>query len=193
MQVLTSSRRDLERVLPSIMLAFATDPFVRWLFPASDDYVRYVPQIAGIHGERVVEHGGVSHTDDRRGAAIWFPPGHSPNGQALGEVFSGAMSADDLDRLSALFTEIDPYHPVEPHWYLRMIGVDPSAQGRGHGAALLEHALAACDRDGTPAFLEATSERSVALYERHGFEVAARIQVGDSPPLWPMRRPARRG
>jgi ribosomal protein S18 acetylase RimI-like enzyme len=192
-QVLTSSRGDLDRVLPSIVLAFATDPFVRWLFPASDDYLRRLSQIARIHAERVVEAGGVSHTVDYRGAAIWFPPGHSPNGQALGEVFAEAMSAGDLARLSALFTEIDPFHPPEPHWYLRMIGVDPSAQGRGHGAALLEHALSACDRDGTPAFLEATTERSVALYEQHGFEVAARTQVGDSPPLWPMRRPARRG
>jgi hypothetical protein len=55
----------------------------------------------------------------------------------------------------------------------------------------MEHALRICDRDGTPAYLEATSLKSVPLYRRHGFEVVSVIQVGSAPPLFPMVRPAR--
>ena len=40
---------------------------------------------------------------------------------------------------------MDECHPDESHWYLPMIGVEPSAQGEGLGAALLRHALARCD------------------------------------------------
>jgi ribosomal protein S18 acetylase RimI-like enzyme len=72
-----------------------------------------------------------------------------------------------------------------------MIGVDPAYQGRGYGAALLRHALQTCDRDGLPAYLEATSPRSAALYQRHGFEVIGVIQVADSPPIFPMLRQLR--
>jgi hypothetical protein len=50
--------------------------------------------------------------------------------------------------------------------------------------------LARADRDGLPAYLEASAPRNRALYERHGFEVVGEIQAGDSPPLWPMLRPA---
>jgi hypothetical protein len=35
-----------------------------------------------------------------------------------------------------------------------------------------------CDRKQVLAYLEATSPRDVALYERHGFEVLSTIQVG---------------
>lgn len=82
----------------------------------------------------------------------------------------------------------DEHHPSESCWYLPFIGVDPRCQGQGHGSRLLRQGLARCDRDHLPAYLEASSPRNRTLYERHGFTVIAEIQVGDSPPLWPMLR-----
>ncbi len=60
--------------------------------------------------------------------------------------------------------------------------------------SVISHRPARCraraDVDTLPAYLEASSPRNRALYERHGFEVTGEIQVADSPPLWPMlRRP----
>jgi len=46
-----------------------------------------------------------------------------------------------------------------------------------------------CDVETLPAYLEATSERNVALYERLGFEHLGELRLNNSPPLWPMRRP----
>ena len=82
-------------------------------------------------------------------------------------------------------------HPTADHWYLPIIGVDPIAQGQGMGSALLADRLATCDADGLPAYLEATSERSRALYARHGFEIVEEIQFGASPPIWAMLREPR--
>jgi ribosomal protein S18 acetylase RimI-like enzyme len=82
------------------------------------------------------------------------------------------------------------YHPSEPHWYLPMIGVDPAHQGKGHGDALMVHALRRCDRDRVPAYLESTNPRNISLYLRHGFQALGTIQVASSPTLVPMlRRP----
>ncbi|MGH6833122.1 MAG: GNAT family N-acetyltransferase, partial [Methyloceanibacter sp.] len=81
--------------------------------------------------------------------------------------------------------------PKEPHWYLPLIGTDPAKQGNGYGSALLRHALAICDREKMPAYLEATSARNVPLYQRHGFEALGTIQVGSSPPITPMLRKPR--
>jgi GNAT superfamily N-acetyltransferase len=47
--------------------------------------------------------------------------------------------------------QTDDFHPKGPHWYLPLIGVDATKQGRGYGSALLRHALERCDRDGLPA------------------------------------------
>jgi GNAT superfamily N-acetyltransferase len=67
----------------------------------------------------------------------------------------------------------------------------PSQQGKGYGSILLEHAVARCDREGLPAYLESTSPRSVPLYRRHGFEVVAELRVGSAPPIFPMVRQPR--
>jgi ribosomal protein S18 acetylase RimI-like enzyme len=82
------------------------------------------------------------------------------------------------------------YHPSEPHWYLPMLGVDPSQQGKGFGSALLQHALIQCDRDTKLAYLESSNPKNIPIYERHGFELLGTIQVGTSPSIFPMlRRP----
>ena len=55
----------------------------------------------------------------------------------------------------------------------------------------MRHALAQCDGERKAAFLESSNPKNVSLYERHGFEVLGRIQVGASPILFPMLRKAR--
>ena len=63
-------------------------------------------------------------------------------------------------------------------------------QGKGLGGALMRPTLDRCDREGLPAYIEASSVRSAALYERLGFEHIEELRVGGSPPLWLMLRPA---
>jgi ribosomal protein S18 acetylase RimI-like enzyme len=69
-----------------------------------------------------------------------------------------------------------------------MITVEPNAQGRGLGGALMRHAVARCDDEGLPAYLESSNPRNIPLYGRHGFEVMGRIQVGSGPLVTPMLR-----
>jgi len=46
-----------------------------------------------------------------------------------------------------------------------------------------------CDREGTPAYLEASSERNRALYERHGFELRDTFHLPmGGPPIRKMWR-----
>jgi ribosomal protein S18 acetylase RimI-like enzyme len=83
------------------------------------------------------------------------------------------------------------FHPEEPHWYLPLIGVDPSHQARGYGSMLMKHALERCDREEKLAYLESSNPRNLSLYIRHGFELIGTIQVADAPPVFPMRRKPR--
>src|SRR5690606_16223847 len=90
--------------------------------------------------------------------------------------------------LCAVFEQMARYHPQAPHWFLPFIGVDPLQQGKGYGAALMRHALVPYDRDGSMAYLESSNSRNLPLYERYGFELLGTIQVGTSPPIFPMLR-----
>ncbi len=83
------------------------------------------------------------------------------------------------------------YHPHEPHWYLAVLGVDVSRQGKGLGSLLMKHTLARVDAERMPAYLESSNPRNIPFYETHGFEVIGRIQSGATPVVTPMLRRGR--
>ena len=74
-----------------------------------------------------------------------------------------------LPRVSRAQRALEEHHPTEPHYYIRWIGVRPGLRGQGLGSALMRPTLDRCDSTDLPAYLEASSERSAALYERLGF------------------------
>jgi ribosomal protein S18 acetylase RimI-like enzyme len=83
---------------------------------------------------------------------------------------------------------MDEKHPHEPHYYLFFIGTRPQWQSQGIGSALMKIVLDRADREGTPAYLEATSESNQRLYMRHGFTVTGEVRLRDAPPLRCMWR-----
>ena len=174
----------------SIVLAFAADPFVRWLFPASAAFLRFFSQITRLHGRATAAAGGAWAREDGRGAAFWYPPGVSPPADQLGAVIGEAGVGD---RIAAVFAHVEGHLPSRPCWYLRQIGIDPTLQGQGHGGGLIEAGLAEIDARGDAAYLEATSEASRRFYGRHGFAHVGTAQAGGSPPLWVMVREPRAG
>ncbi|GBF98028.1 hypothetical protein Rsub_11139 [Raphidocelis subcapitata] len=77
----------------------------------------------------------------------------------------------------------------EAFYYLSFIASAPAARGRGYGSQLIAAITARADAEGRACHLEATSERSRALYERHGFVTTQTLRVGRrGPPVFVMRR-----
>jgi ribosomal protein S18 acetylase RimI-like enzyme len=151
--------------------------------------VRALLPVALSHGLVLAAHGsGVP-----RGVLIatrpfgWpLPP--PPLVASLRRVFGQGLRV--ARRWGLVFEALARVHPVEPHWYLATLGVDPQAWGRGVGTALLARWLADVDADGVTAWLETDREGNVGFYRRSGFEVALRTEVLATP-VWCMRRPAR--
>jgi GNAT superfamily N-acetyltransferase len=189
--VKTATATDADRVFDVIVLAFMSDPFIRRIFPEPWQYLTHFPEVVRIFGGRALEHGTAYYAGDYAGAALWLPPGIRADDEALAALLHRSVGERDQAEAFAVLEEMEVYHPREPHWYLPVIGVDPTQQGRGYGSTLLEHTLRLCDRDHVPAYLEASSPLNRQLYERHGFEAVATIQVGTLPPVWPMVRKPR--
>jgi ribosomal protein S18 acetylase RimI-like enzyme len=187
-QVKIATQRDVDQCVALIVLAFSSDPAARWLYPDPSQFLTFFPRFVRAFGGKAFESGS-AHLIDRSAAALWFPPGVQPGEEELVELIKGSVPKSDQDIVFAVLEEMGGYHPKEPHWYLPLIGTDPTQQGNGHGSALLRHALALCDEQKMPAYLEATSRRSVPLYQRHGFEILGAIQVNSaSPAITPMLR-----
>ena len=183
---------EIPRVVATIVAAFIADPPARFAWPSAHDYLQTMPLATREFAGSCFEHGTAYVSADLCGAALWLPPGVEPDGEALGKMFRETAKREHLDDLLATFEKMEQSHPREPHWYLPQIGVDPSAQGTGLGAALMRHALARCDREQALAYLEASKPDNIPFYQRHGFEVMYEIQVGAAPPVTPMLRRPRR-
>jgi GNAT superfamily N-acetyltransferase len=190
LDVRSATERDRDTVIGVITLAFAGDPMARWSLPDPATYLAVMPQIAAAFGANGFPHGSAHLIDGGMGAAMWLPPGVTPDDDRLTALATAHASKERVAEMMQVFEQMDRYHPSEPCWYLPLIGVDPAHQGRGCGSALMRHALAQCDRDGVPAYLESSNPRNISLYRRHGFEAIGKIQVGSSPTMVPMlRRP----
>lgn len=170
----TETPEELDRSIEKIVAAFEEDPLVRWIFPDLQRYRRYFPRIVRVHGQRTMENGTAYHNDS--GAALWYPPDVEPDGAALAGVLEEALTGDEREAVFGLLGEMAAKRIPQPHWYLRLVGVAPGRQGGGAGAELMRPALEECDIARLPAYLEATSERSVPFYERHGFRVVAEYE-----------------
>jgi ribosomal protein S18 acetylase RimI-like enzyme len=174
-----------------IVLAFAADPMTRWTWPDPRTYLAAMPRLVRAFGGKAFAGGSADCIGDFAGAALWLPPGVEPDQEAAGEVMRSTLTPSQYEKALALFSQMADYHPHEPHWFLPLIGVDPAQQGKGLGDALMLHALARCDQDRTPAYLESSNPRNISLYRRHGFEPLGEIRAGSSPPIVPMLRRGR--
>jgi GNAT superfamily N-acetyltransferase len=182
---------ELAELSATLAEAFATEPILQWLFPGRrrrDARMRRLFAVELAH--HVFPAGRVLTTDDVRGASLELPPGRwkmtVPLSGAIGIVRAFGVRLPRAGRLQGFF---ERHHPEEPHYYIRYVGVATRFQGQGLGTALLRPTLDRCDREGVPAYLEAGSERSAALYERLGFVHLGELRVPDGPRFWPMRRP----
>ena len=171
---------DRQRATSTLMVAFASDPVVRWLLQDPHAYSEYWPRIIDAFAGSAFESGTAHAVAGFAAVALWLPPGVGSD-----EATMSALIDDGF------FGQMGDSHPTFEHWYLPLAGVDPPAQGHGLGSTLLRHALETCDRDGVPAYLEATAPRNRDLYARHGFEEIGVIQQGASPPMWRMLRQPR--
>lgn len=200
---------DREAVARLIGEAFMDDPVSEWVFP-DEEYRRTVhAPFFGVFLDAALRDGWVDVTDDHSAAALWLPvTGKAAEGAQGAGPGENAEAGDDGgadDDIARMLADVagnerggivgqltEAVHPTEPHYYLPIIGVHPGRQGSGLGGALLAHVTGRCDREGMPAYLEASNIRSKALYERLGFVfTGTTIDLPGGPSMWPMWREPR--
>jgi GNAT superfamily N-acetyltransferase len=194
-EVRPATEDDHEAAAEALALAFADDPAWAHLLPDS----------AAVRAERLLafftveirnlvpEFRQVWVTEDGGGAAIWARPGgwRVPllrtwrEARPMAGVFGRRLPLATWTQL-----RLERHHPRNPpHWYLHYLGVEPRRQGRGLGGALLAPVLAQCDREGAPAYLEASTERNSMLYQRNGFTLTETFNIpAGGPPIREMWR-----
>ncbi|OKH96439.1 GNAT family N-acetyltransferase [Streptomyces uncialis] len=185
---------DREAVVRLLDAAFHDDPVSNWVFPEEESFRRGHPLLMGAFLDLVLEGGRVDLAEDGSAVALWLsvPEGAHDEDDDGPALLRQAIDPDNkrVEAVGRLTSGIHPTHTA--HEYLWMIAVDPARRGEGLGTALIAAALERCDRDGTAAYLEASSARSRDLYTRLGYTVLDPVlELPDGPTMWPMWREPR--
>lgn len=190
---------DVGEVADDLSAAFSDDVMFDWFLRADAKREagrrRFFDELLRVVGRDQMRidrpaHGGA--------AAVWLPfeavgPVSLIDEIRLAPMILAATGLARVGRLLTLQNALKSRHPKDrPHAYLWFLGVRPEAQGHGVGSRLLRVAAERLDTAAMPAYLETQTERNVALYRRHGFEVTSEFRARrNSPPMWAMWRDPR--
>jgi GNAT superfamily N-acetyltransferase len=189
-------------VIASLGRAFYDDPLFGYFVP------NLLHQTKGLLGfmsgavKDAVPFGEVwvAHTTGKvAAAAVWLPPNAYPRSTKR-EVMTNVRAVPAFARARGrildsmkLLAAVDKAHKDVggPHYYLAVLGSDPSFQRVGAGSAVLAPVLERCDAEGLPAYLETQKEDNLAYYARHRFELVRKLDNPPCPPVWTLlRQPA---
>jgi ribosomal protein S18 acetylase RimI-like enzyme len=139
---------------------------------------------------------GVWQDEQLVAVSLVCAPGQYPHStlaflrHARGCVPSGPRGIWNFLRVDAYITR---RHVREPHFYLFVLGVEPSHQGTGLGKLLLGKLSEQADAADLPCYLETDKPSSVQLYRSMGYEVLTEEEVPGMAGLkmWRMERPTR--
>src|SRR5579884_1581184 len=169
--------QQLAQATAMIGRAFHKDPLSIYIYPDETERARRLPLMFNIPLRYALRYGEVTTTPEIAGAACWLPPervnvsvwrilraGALINGLKMG--LSGLRRIDNSENYTR-----NMHHRciTEPHWYLWVLGVDPSRQGQGIGGALLRAGIERADASHLPCYLETMNPDNVSLYQKFGF------------------------
>jgi len=197
-EVVLISESEIENAGAVLARAFLNDPFSQYMLPDEAERQRLLPwyfsafvRYGYLFGEVYVTAGAI------KSVAIWFPPGEiemSPEraAQAGLDKAPEVLGVDVWRRFSTVIDRLDLTHNEEmktKHWFLPLLGVDPSHQGTGLGGKLIQPVLSRAADEGLPCYLATFQPRNVSFYKKQGFAV---INEGVEPVsqlrFWTFRR-----
>lgn len=191
-------KADIRELSHTLSRAFFEDPVVSWIVPDAGRRAKGLPRFfASVVRHHYLRGGGCEVASDGAhiaAAALWSPPGQWRSSRLADALMMPALlrAFGSSGRRGQIVDDLmKKNHPEEPHWYLGIIGSDPTFRGGGYGHALMSSRLDRCDDEYAPAYLESSNPDNLPYYQRFGFVVTGELVVPDGPTLWPMWRDPR--
>lgn len=185
-EVSVGSADDVEHATEVLVWAFQPDRMSQHIFTNPDRRPRQHRKLFRAYADHAVKKGEMLIYGGAacRGVALWWNMQPTIGLEDANEEPSigGVFDEVTFMRYTKAVSYMELAHPAGREYaYLPFLGVTPEHQGTGVGTALMEYKLSQLRRTGTPAVLDATSDRSRNFYTKLGFRVHASVKVPDGP------------
>ena len=95
----------------TLVLAFVTDPAIRWLYPDAQQYVTHFPRFLAAFGGRAFDEKTAWRFRDFSSVALWLPPGAEPDSDAIVAVLSESVAPEKHENCSRSSSRWTPHIP----------------------------------------------------------------------------------
>jgi len=193
LKITAASPSDIDEAVACLATAFAQDPITGFLLQTSQGYRERVTQFFSLLMRARIElkmpvfvargaHGIGGATMGYSTLRSEWPVRLTEEWVRFEEAIPGLT-----DRM-AIYDEVaTKFKPSAPHYYLGVIGTEPTLQGAGIGTQLLKSfcEVSASDPQSSGVYLETAQASNLRFYERAGFAETGRGTLGDAT-LWCM-------
>ena len=195
------NRLEITHCAEILSSAFMTDPFYNFVFPDAERRARLLPWLSRKLLAYAARYGVIFTDANFQGVSIWLGPNHTdllPLGifQTGLFVFPFKVSRLEFKRSTTLAQVSNHLHKQvisTPHYYLQVVGVEPSQQGKGLGRALVQAGLSRADELKVPCYLETYNSDNLRFYSSLGFKVLGSEKASlHAPSAWGLLRDSKR-
>ena len=198
MKITKLTATDAAQAGITLAKAMMDDPLAAYFLPDPQVRKRLLPKHLAVLARYCILFGEAHAIGaSLQSCAIWLPPRETEvtpeRAEAAGmEQLAEIIGAQAIEKFFGVIEHMEGVHSkvmTDDHWYLQVIGVDPTLQNSGHGRALLLPILRRADQTGHPCYLETFAQGTVGYYQKLGFEtVTSGIEPSSALAYWTMKR-----
>ena len=168
--------------------AFNLDPIFSFLIPDTNQRLKTLNHYFQHVIKYGIHYGEVYSSPNLEAISVWLSPKNSSHTRWKA-IKTGALVLPMkvkwkyLTLQNKIYKFTDNLHKKlvpDPHWYLSLIGVEPSHQGKGFGQQLLSTTINRIEPESKPIYLETNKEKNVELFKRFGFRILKKVIVPDT-------------
>ncbi|MGC8738529.1 MAG: GNAT family N-acetyltransferase [Candidatus Hydrogenedens sp.] len=171
---------DIDKAVESLVYAFFDDGLVCYMFPEEKFRKEFITWTYERWLRLLMIFNSVFVDENVQGVAGCIPPSLYPHIPFRYIMRAGFFRAIPKLICRNFWRPLRAYwdnqnrtrsEVKEPAWILDILGVHPSAQGKGIGSALVQHVISCANRDKVPAYVITHKEKNIIFYEKNGFKL----------------------
>jgi GNAT superfamily N-acetyltransferase len=178
----TATINEKQIVVDLLTLSFMDNQSVNYIIRQDERKTKRIRALMDYSYEVCKEFGEVWLSDDEKACAlVLYPQSKRTTITSIWldlKLIFQAIGLNNIQKALHRESKIKKQQPQINMMYIWFIGVDPQHQHLGIGSSILKEVLEKAENENLPTYLETSTLKNLPWYERYGFEIYNRLELG---------------